>query len=194
MKLIVCLIPEGSAAKAIITLASSQPQMRQEFYVDGATSYAHLSVYHGHFTEGALSSVISRLRHLPHLDNGVRCRAYGLTLSSGGYLEIGYDRSSLLEALQDQIVEAISSQRLKEPVKNELDPLDREAILRTGYQFAGDNFRPHITLCHYEEAETHTVQLATDLTELDFAAEHLYLCTAGDFGSAVQILARIPMT
>lgn len=196
IRLNICLTPPTHTAKEIVALAERLPETEQHFRVDGEKRHPHITAFMGVFAAARVDEIIDRLQHLPGI-RPLHCSAYGVTVSSNRYVEIGYNRSADLDILQSSAATAIAGLRMPtadscdDPGMSELEASNQFAY---GYKLFGQSFRPHITLAAYRgSTEAILIPITKSFYHLDFVADEITIAQSDDFGSVTRIIERIPL-
>lgn len=193
MTLNACLTPPNDVSKAIIQLASSLAHDDLLFAVDGSQRHPHLTVLMQRTKRKYLGDYVSHFRNAS-LTGPLRCTAYGLTQSSNGYVEIGFNRSDALEKLQQSSYQVVADlwRDDRELTDRNLSLEERANDRRYGYKLFDGQYRPHITLGAYNEnrASIALPQLA-DFHQFDFTASDLTIGVSDHYGALVRIIERI---
>lgn len=188
----ICITPPLGTAREIVALANRLPESGQHFKVDGETRHPHLTSFMGLFSVNQVDELLHRLDSLPKAGR-ISCSAYGLTVSSNYYFELGYNRTPELDKLQWSVAAAIAALRATDrsrpdPGMSKLETSNRSLY---GYKLFGDAYRPHITLASYRERKELYVPTEKSFYQFDFAAQQLTVAESDNFGSVVRILDKI---
>jgi hypothetical protein len=189
----VCAEPSGNARSNLVRLAKSFAGSGQIFAVDGATRLPHLTILMLNIEEHHREEYISRLRSSP-VRGPINCTAYGITFSSNGFVEIGYNKSDELEDLQErtwQLASGLWCPDLRDDEQQ--SPLEREYVSEFGYKLFDDLYRPHVTLAAYDRLNRVSVPEVDDLSAFDFSFDQVSVGLSDQFGSLVRVVDRIPM-
>jgi len=193
IRLNICMTPPSETVKEVVKLAESLPRQGQRFRVDGRTRHPHLTSFMGTFDSVRLDELLTRLKSLPKV-GPLRCNAYGLTISSNYYVEIGYNRNPELDALQVAVAAAIAGMREAggqvDVGMSELEIANQQTY---GYKLFGEAYRPHITLAAYEECREMTFPAPSTFYHLDFSVNELTIAESDHFGSVIRIIENLAL-
>jgi hypothetical protein len=114
-----------------------------------------------------------------------------LSLTEGGYVEVGYSKTETLIALQSQVAAGLVDLALPVNIPAHVTPSmnQRDNIARYKYELMGDSFRPHVTLGRLVP-EGKVTLWPFKLPEFSFWPTHLVVGEADEQGSMRRIRAE----
>jgi hypothetical protein len=150
-----------------------------------------MTLYMGEFPPSCVKDAISKVRDT---DLGVsvgECSAASLSLTEGGYIEVGYSKTVTLIALQARVAAGLVDLALPVAIPLHVTPSanQRDNIVRYKYELMGDSFRPHITLGRLAP-EGRMSLWPLKLPEFSFWPTHLVIGEADEQGSMREIWAE----
>lgn len=182
----VCLLLPPHLEGRLVQTAEALPVSGQAFRIDAVVRRPHLTIYMATFDKSRLRGLIETLRSVSTMIDLPTCTAYGLTITAGGYLEVGYYKTSALVELQGRIVEAAGTFRDGQAERGN-SHLESAMGKRYGYKFAGDAFRPHVTLAAYRTERISDLP-STLPAHYDFSASALALAAVDNLGAIREVL------
>ena len=151
----VALVPDEFLATKAIEASEELRQFGSRFTLDGTEYYPHLSLYMLRIQPDELA----QLQHvLKSLAQEITVTALSATAfcQKRGYIDVEYQKTPELEALQTRVLQIASSFR------SGLLPHDAaslssstgmalESLETFGYKYTGELFRPHLTLTRLQD-------------------------------------------
>ncbi|MEV0339455.1 hypothetical protein AB0H49_10545 [Nocardia sp. NPDC050713] len=187
-------MPDAHTADKILDLAQSLNAAGQLFHVDGTSRHPHLTIFMSQFATTNIDSYLDHLNRLS-IEGPVHASAFGLTLSANGYLEIGYNKSTILESLQRRVAEVANGLWTPsgDPEESGASELENRYERTAGYKLFGDLYRPHITLAAYARVPELTFPPLRDFRAFDFRFDELVVGRTDQYGSVIAVIDRIPL-
>jgi 2'-5' RNA ligase len=186
LRLNFALVPPAVAEANLVQAASQiAADSVRSFAIDGTVRRAHLTIFMTHVTNAASAEGMHRALVDVRRDyQAEELRAVAFSVSANGYVEVAYEKSDGLIRLQAALVAALP-QRAETRVVGEshLSHGERANLRCFGYEFVGDQFRPHVTLARFDPRARISVP-PLDRAALSFTAERLTLLVADEEGCA----------
>jgi Protein of unknown function (DUF1045) len=199
MRVNIAIVPPTEVVSELVaSVASRLDLLDTDFVVDGAQRGFHLTLYMG-MAPADIADPAHRAELVTLADHlvgrpAVHCDPVSLSLTANGYLEIAYEKTQALLELQGAVVEALaplmaaaSSGPAAVPEAH-LSDTERANLARFGYEFVGDQFRPHITVARFSPSASITLP-PFERDRYRFLARELAAAQADAAGSAITRLA-----
>jgi hypothetical protein len=188
LHLAVCLLPSSHQAAALVALADSFPRAGQVFRVDPDLRRPHITLFMAQFKAQNAADVASRTQELAAEASAPLGTAYGISVTAGRYVEIGYYKTADLARLHDRCVRLVGGLRDRTRRDHGHNRLEDEMALAHGYKLSMDAFRPHATLCVFEGA-TEIVLGPNSFEEFDDRFPALAVAEMDTWGAMLRLLA-----
>ncbi len=165
-------------------------------FVLGGDKFAHMTVFMARFADVNIDKVIQATKQSLGEIKSFNCEHVGYFITEGEYLEVSYKKSEQLTQLHEALIAAISEFRI-----NPGDPYEegyfapytqeqRVNAQKTGYDLAGNLYRPHITLTRYGKDKMPNISPALPEVNLSFELSKLCIYRADDNGAVYDKLAE----
>jgi hypothetical protein len=193
----VAIIPPPTVEAEVAKLSSHLCQSGGLFEVDGSARLAHMTLYMARFPEAQVGPVIAKLANVARCGIRFFARHTGFFVTPGKYYEISYAKNESLVSLHDAVTKELLPLRFSPgaPVIEEYfgaySAAQRDQAQASGYDLAGDLYRPHITITRF--ADSPDSGLPCPPVDLSFSVDKFGLFYADRFGSVVQTLARFDL-
>lgn len=188
MRVNVALLPSPDISKNLVESAHSISAEDCSFTI-GRTLRPHMTLYmfdvqNAEDVAARLESLMGTLRE----SGEISCRATGFALTANGYSEVSYEKTSHLVSVQAQIISGLSSlcYHTGEP-DSHLSMVEANNLANFGYEFIGDQFRPHITLGRFNPEKSVTLPVLRR-SSLSFTAGMIGLLAADAAGAATKLI------
>jgi hypothetical protein len=194
----VAIIPSAEVSAAAVMLSQALHTSGGIFQLDGVNRFAHLTLYMSRFARSELVAAKAALSAVSGSLNSIRLTQNGYFVTSGGYYEISYLRSPSLLNAHDKVTRTLRTLRFSPghpPVENYFgiySRMQQENARKTGYDLAGDLYRPHITLTRFDDVPDVNM-LPTAKGDLSFMATRIGLFQADSMGAARKLIAEFDL-
>ena len=188
----VAILPPTSTAAEVERLSAALQSHGGLFRIDGKQRFAHLTLYMARFANSNIDSVVAEAARFAKVHGACTLDHTGFYLTQGNYYEVSYARSEVMTKLQQGAADSLLPLRYspgRPRVEDFFAPYSkrqREQAERSGYDLAGDLYRPHITMTRFAEPPTHT--LPCPKIDLSFSATTIGLFRADSLGAATEAL------
>lgn len=194
----VAVIPSADVSAAAVMLSQELHTLGGIFQLDGVDRFAHLTLYMARFARSDLARVQAALSvALGELET-IRLTQNGYFVTPGGYYEISYLRSPSLIHVHDKVTRALRTLRFSpgHPVAESYFGIytseQQQNAQKTGYDLAGDLYRPHVTLTRFDNVPDINV-LPTAGSNLSFTATRIGSFEADSMGAARKHIAEFKL-
>ncbi|MBI4162686.1 MAG: DUF1045 domain-containing protein [Candidatus Aenigmarchaeota archaeon] len=146
----IALLPDEATKQVAVRLSRALQQRHQTSYSLGDVYHPHMTLYQATFP--GYETLKSFLGNLHPDISAMRINAKGLVITPNNYIFVSYQKNPMLEALQIDVIKAVSGKRLKaiptiwERNKIRLPPAKERAVELYGFPEAFDEFEPHMTI------------------------------------------------
>lgn len=194
----VAIIPSADVSAAAVMLSEELQTSGGIFHLDGINRLAHLTLYMARFARCDLVGAQAALSAVSGGLSSIRLTQTGYFVTPGGYYEISYLRSPPLLDTHDKVTRALRALRFSPghpPVENYFGVYSsgqQESARETGYDLAGDLYRPHITLTRFGDVPDPNV-LPRAKGDLSFTATKIGLFQADSMGAARRLIAEFDL-
>jgi 2'-5' RNA ligase len=189
MRINIALLPPPSVAEHLITVAGKIIGEPCIFRI-GVSFAPHMTLYMFNTDDEAV--VTERSQELAVMIAGqqaIACRANGISLTANGYTEISYEKTAQLVAVQQVVISHLQAYRSRAGrPEDHLSEGETSNLSKHGYEFVGDEFRPHITLARFGPSAAITFP-ELKRTTFSFNAWMLGIMMADAAGAATNLLA-----
>ena len=188
----VAILPPASTAVEVERLSATLQTCGGLFQVDGRQRFAHLTLYMARFANSAIDSVVAEAAKFAKGHSACTLDHTGYHLTPGNYYEVSYARGEGLMKLHQTASDSLLPLRYspgRPRVEDFFAPYSsrqREQAERSGYDLAGDLYRPHITITRFAESPTRA--LPSPRIDLSFPAAAIGLFRADNLGAATEAL------
>jgi len=190
----VCLIPSEGVSK-LCEQASQSLKSKDTMFVLGDGKFAHMTVFMARFANQDIEKVAKLVDEAVAEFKTFDCTHKGFFITDGRYYEVSYAKSEPLMKLQQTLIDKISSLRInpgrpfEESYFAPYNEQQQQNAAQTGYDLAGDLYRPHVTLTRYNEGCTPKEITMPDDMDLSFKASKICLYLADDNGAVYEKIA-----
>lgn len=160
----------------------------------GEGLFAHMTVYMARFANTNIDKVANSVENALKSAVSFRCEHSGYFMTANRYLEASYRKSDGFVQLQEAIISYVAELRLNPgkpyeegffaPYTAEQQQNARE----TGYDLAGDLYRPHVTLTRYAEGQVPETFPALPAANLSFGLDKVGIHKADDNGAVYELV------
>ncbi|MQA98480.1 MAG: hypothetical protein GEV11_29240 [Streptosporangiales bacterium] len=198
MLLNVSALPPDRVGSAIVEMSAELGERGALFTVDGVRRRPHLTLFMARFPKATVDAVRSAVAALTSDLDRPRAAHTGFHLTPGHYYEASYRRTGPLMALHFSVLRALAGMRYSpgEPVVEDyFAPYTEEQRVNaaeSGYDLAGELFRPHVTITRFPEAPKGP--LSESEGDLSFEITRLGLFTADDLGATDRLIAEFVLS
>lgn len=194
----IVLLPSSDIARSAIRLSNILKSHDSYFTLKEGEYFPHASLYMTQLKEADFGRVGEVLAEIAKNISTISATPIGYEQSEG-FISMMYERGELLNAVQNQVVEAINpirdGLRLKDAKRlEEATGKERENLEMYGYRSVGELFDLHITLTRFKSPEpVDTNELETYLGEFNGYFTKLGLFEMGDNGTCVRKIAEFTL-
>ena len=194
----VAVMPSTEVAAQIEFLSRELTSQGTLFTVDGVSLHAHLTLYMARFGSGRITEVRERVRQAVSALPALQLRHSGYLVTPGRYYEVSYARTDELMAAHHAVLKTLAGLRHRpgDPVVEsffgEYGGEQRENARESGYDLAGDLYRPHITVTRFKD-RLDAGGLPQSPRDLSFEAGRIGLFAADANGAAVRFIASFDL-
>jgi hypothetical protein len=188
----VAILPPMSTAAEVERLSATLQTQGGLFRIDGKQRFAHLTLYMARFANLNIDSAVAEAAKFAKEHRSGTLDHTGYYLTQGNYYEVSYARSQGVLKLQQGASDSLLPLR-HSPGHPRIEEFfapcstrQREQAERTGYDLAGDLYRPHITITRFAEPPTRA--LPSPKVDLSFSATTIGLFRADDLGAVTEAL------
>ena len=192
MRVNVALKPPRDVTEQLVQLAEDLlPAAHSVFRTGDHHSIPHLTLYMGVFRPQDVEIVLRRIASVPPGAATVSCAAQAISVTAGGYLEVGYAKSAELGRAQLAVAGAVRDLAQPVAMPGHVTPTDdqRRNLTRYRYELVGDSFRPHVTLGRLA-ADASVALHDRPLAALSFVPDGFVVCEADEHGAARRVLLQ----
>jgi len=188
----VAILPPRSTAAEVERLSAALQTHGGLFRIDGKKKLAHLTLYMARFASSEIEAVVTETARFAKRHGARTLDHTGYFLTQGNYYEVSYARSDGMMKLQQGISDLLLPLRYSpghpriEDFFAPYSKRQREQAERSGYDLAGDLYRPHITMTRFAERPTHALPSPT--IDLSFSATTIGLFKADNLGAVTEAL------
>jgi 2'-5' RNA ligase len=190
----VCVIPESKIGETCVELSQSLKSDSTLFVLDGENKYAHMTLFMARFALDKLDEVQTIVEKILKNTKSFMCDHSGYFMTSGGYLEVSYQKSDDLMNLHEAVIDGLQELRINPGnphQENYFAPYAAEQkrnAQETGYDLARDLYRPHITLTRYKEGMI--PESVPDFAPLKLSFEATQVCVykADENGAVYELI------
>lgn len=192
----VCVIPPAEVGKECVGLSQALKTTDPLFVLDGASKFAHMTVFMARFSDDKISEVSKAAEAVARQAKSFACEHVGYFLTSGRYLEVSYRKSEYFMRLHESLISALSPLRInpgnpyEEGYFTPYIPEQQQNAKDTGYDLARGLYRPHITLTRWAEGNVPEVFPGFAPAKLSFQLSTVCVFKADDNGAVYEELAR----
>jgi 2'-5' RNA ligase len=190
----ICILPEEASGNECVALSQQLQSEHVRFVLDGVNKFAHMTVYMTRFPLESLHKVLEATEKALSNSESVACKHVGYFMTEGGYLEVSFRKTKEFLALQDLLITALKDFRLhpgkpfEEKYFAPYTSAQQKNAQETGYDLAGELYRPHITLTRYKEGEVPETFPAFVAANLSFQAKKICVFKADENGAVFELL------
>lgn len=191
----VAVLPPAGICSKIEAISRTLGRYKPLFSLDGRTQFPHLTLYMARFEEARISDVANAIGRALLSQRPVQFNHTGSNATESGYTEASYEKTSGVAALHDTILHAVKGYRYKtaEP-RRELyygafSTAQQSNVTETGYDLAGELYRPHITYAKFPDHDqaAAVLQFIPD-EDLSFSLTGIGLFKADEFGACRSLV------
>lgn len=194
----VCIIPSSQVGAECVKISQSLKSEGTLFTL-GGDKFAHMTVYMARFPEYAIGQVEQAVKTALKESVSFRCVHTGYFMTGGNYLEVSYKKTDEFLSLQSTLIAAASPLRAnpgspkQESYYAPYIDEQRKNAEETGYDLAGNLYRPHITLTRYADGKVPEEFPAFPSAKLSFNLSTVAVYKADDNGAVYEELARFTL-
>ena len=189
------IIPPLEVRDQIIDLSQRLATEDAAFALDGLTRFPHLTVYMARFDPDHVISAVEAIERALRNQPSFELISTGYFYTDGDYAEVSYAKSPALMELQARITGAAQAFRLqsdKPPYEDYTGPFSEEQrsnVANTGYDLAGELYRPHITITKYREPHPEMLS-ALEAGDYSFPVTNLGWFYADEYGACTELIRQ----
>ncbi len=190
----VCIIPPEKVGMQCVAISQALESEGTMFVLDGKTKFAHMTVYMARFTNEKIPDAVETAGQVLKGFERFACDHTGYFMTEGRYLEASYRKSPAFMALQEALIAKASPYRLnpgnpfEEAYFTPYTPEQQKNARETGYDLAGNLYRPHVTLARYKEGHVPEEFPAFPAAELSFTLAKICVYKADNNGAVYEKL------
>jgi len=193
----IVILPEETISAEAMRLSDNLKQHGTYFTLKDGEYYPHASLYMTQLKVSDLDRVCEILADIasktPSL--AMNAREYH---QEAGYIDVEYERFTLVDELQMTVVNAINPIRdgMREKDKARLltsTGLEHDNVERYGYRSIGELFAPHLTLTRFTQNEPISTGSLPNLNTFSGKFVKLGLFEMGDNGTCVRKIAEFKL-
>jgi 2'-5' RNA ligase len=161
------------------------------FLIDGNNRYPHLTLYMGEYRPQDIAKLVDRLKVKSSSIAAAECAAASISLTEGGYVEVGYSKSKSLLDLQGDILDMAVDLALPVAMPPHITPTNNQKcnLDNYKYEFVGDSFRPHVTLGRLR-GEGRLTLWPVSPPDFSFNPTHMLIGEADEHGSVRRVIVE----
>jgi 2'-5' RNA ligase len=192
----VCVIPSAEVGVECVGLSQALKVTNPLFVLDGASEFAHMTVFMARFADDNIPEVIKRVQAIMKEVAPFECEHVGYFLTSGRYLEISYRKSEYFMWLHESLISGLAPLRInpedpyEEGYFTPYAPEQQQNAKETGYDLARGLYRPHITLTRWAEGKVPEIFPGFAPAKLSFRLSTVCVFKADDNGAVYEELAK----
>lgn len=194
---IVLLPNTETATKTIAQSKRLQSGNNALFELGEDVCVPHNSLYMTQLTQAGLKKVLAILENIAQATPTLTATATNY-FQAFGYIDVEYERTPQLAALQMAVIDAVN------PLRDGMRKKDQERLATTtgkvlenlkayGYQGVGELFRPHITFTRFNTQQTVKTDDFPPLTDFNGAFVKIGVFEMGDNGTCAQEVATFSL-
>jgi hypothetical protein len=192
----VCIVPDERVGADCVSISESF-KSDDTLFVLGGDKFAHMTVYMARFADDQLGAVLQAVQNALEQAKSFRCQHIGYLMTAGRYLEVSYAKSEVFMQLHEALIAAVAALRI-----NPGDPYEegyftpytaeqQKNAQETGYDLAGNLYRPHITLTRYHEGGIPELFPAFPAANLSFNLGKICVYKADDNGAVYELVQTV---
>ena len=195
----VCIIPPDGAGKQCVELAQTLASKATMFALDGKTKFPHMTVYMTRVANDQIPVVTETVGNALKGAQRFACDHTGYFRTQGRYMEVSYHKSQEFLDLQVLLIDAVAKLRLnpgnpyEEAYYTPYTLEQQKNAIDTGYDLAGNLYRPHVTLTRYYEGKVSEEFPAFLPRKLSFMLSKICVYKADDNGAVYEKLAEFAL-
>ncbi len=190
----VVLLPDPLLAGKAISASQKLKQFDSLFVLENGKYYPHTSLYMLQLNTDAIGKVEELLATIARVFSPLQLKAsrYDHTM---GFVDAEYEALPELAGLQDQVIKALNPIRngMREKDKARMQEAEGLALKNFqdfGYKYAGELFRPHITLSRLNADNTAALDVLDNISGFDGIFLKLGLFEMGDNGTCIRKISE----
>lgn len=189
----ICIIPSEPVGQACIELSKTFDDATTTFVL-GSGKFAHMTLYMARFADESIAEIVAEVAATLQAAKPFNCQQSGYFLTSGNYVEVSYRKTSELMALHQALMSNVAGYRINPGnpyLENYFAPYttdQRSNAEKTGYDLAGDLYRPHISLTRYKEGMAPAEMPTLPARNLSFETTKIAIYKADDNGSIYELI------
>ena len=191
----ICVIPSDNVSATCKQISQSLASEATMFTL-GGDKFAHMTVFMARFSEENVDKVIKATERAVQPIRSFVCEHTGYFMTEGRYFEVSYRKSEQFIQLHEALIAGLTQLRINPgkpfeegyftPYTNE----QRRNAEATGYDLAGNLYRPHITLTRYKIDKVPASLQAFPEANLSFGLAKVCVYKADDNGAVYEKLAE----
>jgi 2'-5' RNA ligase len=190
----IVIIPDADISARAITLSEHLGRGETYFTLKEGKYFPHTSLYMAQLDMSRLDEIKERLSdvaaHTPKIS--LSPKKYH---QQWGYVDVEYERDTIIDKLQMDIVHAINPIRdgLRQKDIDRLPEevgIERENILTYGYRSVGEKFAPHITITRFTDRNDIDLTTLPDVSTFQATYSKIGLFEMGENGTCVRKIAE----
>lgn len=188
----VAIVPPTPTATEVERLSAALRAHGGLFRIDGRQKLAHLTLYMARFANSNIEAAMAATATFAKEHRACALDHTGYHQTQGNYYEVSYARSEGVLRLHQSAADSLLPLRYspgRPLVEDFFAPYStgqRAQAERSGYDLAGDLYRPHITITRFAEPPAHA--LPSPGIDLSFSATTVGLFRADNLGAVTEAL------
>lgn len=193
------IIPPGPVASIALDLSSQALSKGGIFCLDGATRFAHMTLYMARFHRHQVATVIAESARLLHGVSQQFMRHTGYFVTAGRYYEISYARTPDLMTMHEMVAYSLAPFRYspgrphREGYFGAYSEEQQVNAREWGYDLVGSMYRPHITITRFPEFANKRPELPKASNGLSFTASQIGIFEADELGAARRLITAFEL-
>lgn len=189
----VCIFPDERVSASCVAISQSFKN-DDTMFVLGGNLFAHMTVYMARFPDENIAQVVAGVESVLGSTETFRCEHAGYFMTAGRYLEASYRKTDAFMSLHTALIQSVAGLRINPGQPYEegyFTPytLEQQKNAReTGYDLAGNLYRPHVTLTRYREGAVPKVFPAIPAANLSFDLSKVCVYKADDNGAVYELV------
>jgi len=195
----IVLYPPADVRRKAVLVSRKLREKKILFVLDDKTLIPHVTLYPVAFSQKDLPRVKALLKQIAAEAVPFQIISSTYRSDKGGYVNVGYKKSTRLHALQKQIITQVNQLlhgRIKYPGKlrtNSMSMAEREAYKRYGYKHVGRSYYPHVTFTKFDTFRP-TAFSGIPLERFSFKTDRIALCAMGEYGTCTGLIETFPVS
>lgn len=198
LKINIAILPNNDISKKAVEVAKELTKEVDSFFgVDDKNYFPHLTIYMLEIPIKNLDAVFEKVKQITNSISPIE-GVFGDFNSNSGFMDVEVKKTTKLQKFHEQIIEEINPLRFGYKINNQKKlknkDLKKDNILKYGFPYAMELYRPHLTLGRLKNEKLAQEKIKNIRWPIEkFRIDTIGVFKSGDHGTCVKLLKKFKL-